>query len=166
MDIESASLNDLALMLRDKTDLSNQKIKDLHEEKLDEYEGLVGKKAAILLIAQDHGVRLTDEMKDQEIDIENIVEGVSDICFEKEIHMVFDKSTWDDGQVRNLIVKDDTGTIKVALWDDYADKVSKQDAKESNVLKLSNAYSKINEYKGERNLEVHTSDSSKVEVVD
>ena len=80
--------------------------------------------------------------------------------------MVFDKSTWDDGQVRNLIVKDDTGTIKVALWDDYADKVSKQDAKESNVLKLSNAYSKINEYKGERNLEVHTSDSSKVEVVD
>lgn len=166
MDIESASLNDLALILRDKTDLKAEDIRELHDDKLEEFGDLVGEKAALLLVARDHGVTLTDEIKHQEIEIDNIVEGISDVHFEKEIHMVFDKNTWDDGQVRNLIVKDETGTIKVALWDDHADKVSKQDAKEENFLKLSGAYTKINEYKGEKNLEVHTSDGATVKVVD
>ena len=51
------------------------------------------------------------------------------------------------GRVANAILKDDTGEIKMTLWNEEIDKV-----KTGNIVKIKNGY--VNEWQGEKQLMV------------
>ena len=99
--------------------------------------------------------------------IADIKDGMSDITILGEVLdlsqiKTFTKKDGGEGRVSNMTIGDDTGTIRVSLWDDKADFVN--DAKIGNAVRIQNAYSKNNNFS--QKVEMSLGTSSIIEIVD
>lgn len=99
------------------------------EEKVEQMSGLCDTKTAAMLVAHDLGVSDTGESQVQKIaDITpnsgnvKIVAKVMSVFPAKE----FNRNDGTIGRVANLVVADETGSIRLTLWDDRADLVKNE----------------------------------------
>ncbi|MFB6073093.1 MAG: single-stranded DNA binding protein [Halobacterium sp.] len=110
---------------------------------------------------------------DEEIDVqvqdeyrvEDLSLGISDVNLVGEVLATesvrtFDRDDGSEGKVSNLVVGDETGRVRVTLWDDRADRATELDAGE--VVEVVDGY--VRERDG--SLELHVGDRGAVEVVD
>jgi replication factor A1 len=74
---------------------------------------------------------LTTNMWD--VDIEGKVVTIYDV-------KTFTKKDGSDGQVRNVVIADQTGKIRVTFWDDDVDKITK--LKENDIIRIMHGYTK------------------------
>jgi replication factor A1 len=58
----------------------------------------------------------------------------------------FKKKDGSEGKVRNIDVKDETGSCRVALWDADVDMIESQEITEGTVLKCTNCFVKLTNY--------------------
>jgi len=124
-----------------------------------------------------NGVEVSvDQMEvddDEEIDVQvqdeyavgDLSLGISDVNLTGEILATesvrtFDRDDGSEGSVSNLVVGDETGRVRVTLWDDQADRATELDAGE--VVEVVDGY--VRERDG--SLELHVGDRGAVEVVD
>ncbi|WP_232700532.1 single-stranded DNA binding protein [Halobacterium wangiae] len=124
-----------------------------------------------------NGVEVSvDQMEvddDEEIDVQvqdeyavaDLSLGISDVNLTGEILATesvrtFDRDDGSEGKVSNLVVGDETGRVRVTLWDDQADRATELDAGE--VVEVVDGY--VRERDG--SLELHVGDRGAVEVVE
>lgn len=97
--------------------------------------------------------------------INDLVEKMYDVTLTVKVQRVFNMSTFTrksdntEGKVLSMIVADETGTTRLVFWDEFAEKM--QDAEESEVIRVSGAYTKTGRNEGE--IEVHGGRSVKVD---
>ncbi|MFB6145958.1 MAG: DUF2240 family protein [Candidatus Nanohaloarchaea archaeon] len=150
----------------EETDLDEDEVKEQIEEKMEEFSGLVSEEGAVHLVAKDAGVQIA-EATDQALKIENIVPEMRKVNLKARVVSISDMNTFErdgeeeDGKVQNIVLGDDTGTIRLTLWDEQteiADKVEEGDA-----IGIAGAYT-VEDNRGDA--ELRLGDSPQVKMVD
>ena len=132
-----ASLNDMKKKLIEETGHDEEEIEKMLYSKKNEFTG-VSEEGIVSLVARDLGVNLFAPFK-KEIKIGNIVPNMRNITF---IGKITDLSQIREfsrdgraGRVRNITIEDETGKIRVSLWNDEIDKYN---FKTGDVVKVDN----------------------------
>jgi replication factor A1 len=102
------------------TDVSLEEFREAVEQKVEQMGGLADEETAAMLIAH--------ELQEGEVDtIADIKPGMEDVKFVGKVASVGELRTFErdgedeDGRVLNVEVADETGRVRVALWDEQAD---------------------------------------------
>ncbi|WMW21779.1 OB-fold nucleic acid binding domain-containing protein [Methanolobus mangrovi] len=96
------------------------------EEKVEQMSGLCDVRTAAMLVAHDHGASDTGDNQLQKIS--GITPNSGNVKFIAKIMSVFparefNRNDGTTGRVANVVVADETGSIRLTLWDDRADLV-------------------------------------------
>ncbi|QLC49000.1 replication factor A [Methanolobus zinderi] len=109
--------------------ISQEEFRKKVDEKVDQMSGLCDMRTAAMLVAHDLGVNETETSVQKIADITpesgnvRLIAKVMSVFPAKE----FNRNDGTIGRVANLIVADDTGSIRLTLWDDKADLVKTGD---------------------------------------
>lgn len=128
------------------TSIPKQDIENRIDNKLKDLQDLISKEGAAYIIANELKVKLFDSLP-KTLKIENILPGMSSITVTGKVITINEtrefKNTMRSGRVASIVIGDETGTVRVAIWDtNLIDQL--KDLKESDIIKINNAYSKEN----------------------
>ncbi len=117
-------------------------IKEVEDKEL-EFSGMVSREGAIFLIAREHGIDLL-EPKQQTTKIKDIVAGMSNVSFFGKITGIGDvrefKTDKGEGKVASIFLGDETGTIRMSLWNEKTEALKK--IQKGDILEITGAYTK------------------------
>lgn len=157
--------DDLVNRIKERTGLSSEEIEERVNRKLDELSGLISKEGAAHIVANELKVKIFEDVKGIKIkDVLVGMNGVEMVC--KVMRMdgvrVF-KNSDREGKVCSFLVGDDTGCIRVVLWDNsLINMVENNEIKEGDVIKIKNGYVRSNNgFK-----ELHLNNKSEIEKSD
>jgi len=148
-------LQDIINKIKEKTNLSEAEINSKITQKLDQLSGLISKEGAAHIIANELGVKIFEQTQGK-LQIKNILAGMRSVETVGKIQRLFELREFQteqrSGKVASLIIADETGSIRIVLWGDQAEKINKM--KEGDILKILNGY--VRENQGRK--EVHMND--------
>lgn len=136
--------DDVIKRILEEGDLSQEELETKVKKKIKKFSGLVSKEGAARLVAKDEGLELAKPKKSA-LKIENVVPGIRQVNLKAKVTSISDVSEFerDDGskgKVVSLTLSDETGQIRLPLWDEQtelADKISQGD-----IIAIEKAYSR------------------------
>jgi len=135
--------------IQSETGLSNDEIRAKIKKKLAEMDGLVSEEGAAYIVASELGVHLFKEQSSgsEPAKIGTILSGMMSVDVVGKVQRIFAAKsfTTKDGRkskVGSFILADDTGSIRVVLWDRKADVLEKM--KSDMIVKVKESYAKLN----------------------
>ncbi|MBR9699291.1 DUF2240 family protein [Candidatus Woesearchaeota archaeon] len=139
--------------IKEQAKISDGEIDAKIKSKMDQLSGLISKEGAAHIIANELGVKLFDESQTK-VKIKRILEGMRSVETVGKITQLFDVKEFNRkdgsaGKVLAFTIGDETGTIRVVLWNEQTDIV--KDLKMGIIVKVVGAYSRNNN----NNLEIH-----------
>jgi ribosomal protein L35AE/L33A len=155
--------------LMKKSGKSEEELNSMIQDKINELSGLVSEEGAIYIIANDLGIRLEVEKLKKEnklIKIEDIKEPNQSVTFAGKVIRKYDlinftSSKGNQGSVQSILLKDETGIIRVTFWNELTEKLN--EVKVGDVLKIINAYTRENtQFPGR--IDVHFGQYSDLEI--
>jgi ssDNA-binding replication factor A large subunit len=121
-------------------------IRKLIGEKQDELSGLVSKEGAAYIVARELGVNLLKATK-RELKVKNLLPGLRSVDLMARIVRIFEAREWSkgdrSGRVASMILGDETGTIRLSLWNDEVDILENEKIEEGDTIKVSGAFVKM-----------------------
>jgi len=150
------------------TGLSKTDIQSLVEEKKEELKGLISDEGALFVIAKELGVDVTSENKgilnDIELNVSDITLNMKNIVIVgriKDIYHVnsFKKSSGETGHVGSFLLRDNTGDIRIVLWDDQVSFFKDERFEKNEIVKILNGTAKNGRNGG---IEIHVGRFSKM----
>jgi len=150
----------------EETDATEDDIEEEVEEKMEEFEGLVSEEGAIHLVAKEYGVQVEGEGS-KELKIKNVVPDMRKVNIKARVLNILDLNTFErddeeeEGKVQNIVLGDDTGTIRVTLWDEQTEIAEK--IEEEDPIQIAGAYT-VEDDQG--NAEIRLGDESQVAMAD
>lgn len=144
----------------EQTDKDETAVKELIQEKLKQLSGLISEEGAAHIVANDLGVQLyktEGTLKIKELSTAAKTTNTAGKVVAKYEIREFDKNGR-KGKVANMMIGDETGRIRVVMWNNQTDLFEK--INEGDIIKINNPYIKDNNGK----LEVHLNDNSKVDI--
>ena len=152
------------------TGLSKTDIQSLVEEKKEELKGLISDEGALFVIAKELGVDVTSENKellnDIELNISDITLNMKNIMIVgriKDIYHVnsFKKSSGETGHVGSFLLRDNTGDIRIVLWDDQVSIFKDERFEKNEIVKILNGTARNGRNGG---IEIHVGGFSKIDL--
>lgn len=151
-------VKDIVAKIVEKTGLSEQEIREKISLKLKELSDLVSEEGAAHIIANELGVKLFDTSG--KLQIKNILVGMRNVEIIGKIVKKYELREFDvnnrKGKVANLLIGDETGVIRVVLWNDATNVFN--ELKENDVIRIKGAY--VKENNGRK--ELHLGQDSKI----
>lgn len=152
-------LQDIIEKIKQEKGLSEEEINFKIKQKLDQLSGLISKEGAAHIIANELGVKIFEQMQGK-LQIKNILSGMRNLETVGKVTRLFELREFQTqngtGKVASYIIGDETGTIRVVMWGNQAETISK--INEGNIIKISGAY--VRENQGRK--EIHVNDRSKL----
>lgn len=126
--------------------ISREELAGMVRKKQGEFAGLLNESAAVYAIAKEHGLEVETEAPLQFGKVAAIGEasrGVNLLCRVRRIYALktFERNG-KQGSVLNLVVEDDSGAIKLVLWNVDAERVERGAVEKGDVVEIRNAFSK------------------------
>lgn len=151
--------------ITEESELDKDEIKEEVEEKMEEFSGLVSEEGALHLVAKEHGIDLA-EATENDLKIENMVPEMRNVKIKARVTNVLEPNTFerddgDEGKVQNVILGDDTGTIRLTLWDEQTEIAEK--VEEGDAIKIASAYT-VEDNRG--NAELRLGDEAQVKMAE
>lgn len=152
------------------TGLSRTDIQSLVEEKKEELKGLISDEGALFVIAKELGVDVASENKellnDIELNISDITLNMKNIVIVgriKDIYHVnsFNKKSGETGHVGSFLLRDNTGDIRIVLWDDQVSIFKDERFEKNEIVKILNGTAKNGRNGG---IEIHVGGFSKIDL--
>jgi len=119
-------MNELKQRIIEETGLSEKELEEKIQEKVNKFSGMLNTEAAVYLIGKEHQIGL--EHKTNSInelkkgDEANIKGEIVSVYSEREF-----ESKGKTGKVRNVLIKDKTGTAFIVLWNGDTEKIKEND---------------------------------------
>jgi replication factor A1 len=115
------------------TEVSREEFEEAVEEKVEQMDGLVDEETAAQLLAH--------ELADNEVEtIADIDTAMDEVKFLAKVRSVGDLNTFDrddgEGKVINVEAADETGSVRLAFWDEQADAVAAGELEVGDVLRV------------------------------
>ncbi|MFH1237571.1 MAG: hypothetical protein V1648_04180 [Candidatus Aenigmatarchaeota archaeon] len=118
------------------------------EDKQLELSGLVSPEGAAYIVGKELGVSLLKESPKRGLKIKNVVPGMRSVDVVGRIIRISPRKDFQrDGRLKgviNVTLGDETGVLRLSLWDSETEIVEKADMKENDVMSIMNAYVKEN----------------------
>ncbi len=135
---------ELVEKIAEESEMDREEVENEIQTKEEEFSGLVSEEGAAHLVAKEHGVELS-EPEDRELKVENVLSGMSRVNLRAQVVDItpvntFEKDDGEEGRVRNLVLGDETGTVRMSLWNDQLEVAEK--LSEGDNVQISNAYSR------------------------
>lgn len=167
-------IDELYETLSSQTSKSNSELKTLVENKVRELSGLVSEEGAIYIVANELGVKLEskspamaggDSSQIEHKKIDQIIEPkvslnlVSKVLKKYDL-IEFEMKSGGKGQIRSLLVGDETGIIRCAFWGSKADLL--EEVERDMIVEMKNIY--VRENLNTSRMEIHFGDYSELVV--
>lgn len=138
------SYQDIIEKIKKEAKLSDSDIEIKIKEKLRKLSDLISKEGAAHIVANELGIRLLDfDFKINKLRIG--MSSVNIVAKVLNIYSVREFKTTREGKVANLLIGDDSGIIKLVLWDiDQIRLIEDEKLKEGDVIKIRNGYVRNN----------------------
>ncbi|MEK6967160.1 MAG: OB-fold nucleic acid binding domain-containing protein [Nanoarchaeota archaeon] len=152
---------EIILKIEAKTGLPQDEIRKKVDDKLQQLYGLVSKEGAAHIIANELGVKLF-EVTGGKVEVKSLLTGMRNVELHGIVKRVYEARAFQketkQGKVGSFLLGDDTGLVRVVLWNEQADKLSSLN--EGNLIVLKGGYVK------ERNAfkEIHIPESGSLEI--
>ena len=143
------------------TGLTRKEIQDMVGDKKNELKGLISEEGALFIIARELGVDVKEEnkelLKDIEIFISDITHNMKNINIVgriKDIYHInkFNKNDGGIGYVSSFFLHDNTGDIRIVLWDDQVNIFNEDNFEINEIVKIVNGIARKGRYD---DLEIH-----------
>ena len=143
------STEEIIKELEKKGNITRFEILQKIDQKISNLFGLVTQEVAAYLVAKDLGVELLQSERKQ-LQIKNIVSGIKNVSFVGRVFKIsgiteFKKSNG-KGRVANLFIADNTGFVRVPLWNDQVRLVENEEVKVGDILQINGGFSRENVY--------------------
>jgi replication factor A1 len=152
-------LQDIINKIKEKTNLSEAEINSKISQKLEQLSGLISKEGAGHIIANELGVKIFEQVQGK-LQIKNILAGMRNVETVGKVLRTFELREFQtnnrSGKVASLVMADETGSIRIVMWGDQAEKINQ--IKEKDILKINNGY--VRENQGRK--EVHLNDRAAI----
>ncbi len=128
-------------------DLERSELMKIIDNKQREASGYFTYEAAASIVASELGVEIPHEPFKQELLIKDVVSGLNDITVMGRVINVYQSRSFTrqdkkEGKVARLLITDNSGTIKVVLWDDKAALVETGKIEQKAVIRVLHAYAR------------------------
>jgi len=140
------SYESLVVRIAEAAKLSVSEVESRVNAKLVELQDLVSKAGAAHIVANELKVQMFDNTP-QVIKVRDVVPGLSAVTLTGRGLALFEPRSFTSGsrqgKVLNMILGDETGSVKLVVWDErLIEELGK--IKEDDILKIKNAYAKLN----------------------
>ncbi|MBI2143628.1 DUF2240 family protein [Candidatus Woesearchaeota archaeon] len=153
------SYDEILARIKEKSGIGEAELAGKVEAKMSQLAGLISKEGAAHIVASELGIKLIDQLSGR-LQVKNILAGMRDVETVGKVLQVFEERQFSsnnrEGKVASLQIADETGSIRVVLWNEQADNVKGIGV--GDVVKVKSAYVK------ERNdlKELHLNDRSTI----
>lgn len=151
-------LSEIIKKISSKSGSSESEVELLIKQKVEQLYGLVSEEGAAHIIANELGIKLFDVST--ELKIKDILIGMRSVDIVGRVLRKYELREFSTekrkGKVANILLGDETGSIRVVFWNDKTDEFLQ--IKENDILKIKNAY--VRDNIGRK--ELHLGDSSKI----
>lgn len=124
---------------------TKEEIFKLIRQKQDELSGLVSKEGAAYIVGRELGVSLIKETRPLH-KIANVTPGIFSVDVKGRVLNIMDPREFDkngrQGKVQNIVIGDDSGSIRLTLWNQELDLVKRLGIKDGVVLEVRGGYTK------------------------
>jgi replication factor A1 len=143
--------------------LSREEIEEKIREKMIQLSDLVSKEGAAHIVANQLGVKLFENFENRKLKIEEVPKGAHAVSIVGKVIDFWGVREYNKGgrkgRVANFLMGDETGTIRVVVWDEpVIDKLSS--LKEGDIVRIRNAYSRENR----GYMELHMGSRSEIDI--
>ncbi len=126
------------------SDLSEKEVEKKIKEKERELSGLVSPEGAAYIVAKELGLDLL-EKRENRLKLTNIIPGMRNVSLVGKVMSVSDVREFEKdgrkGKVANVVIGDETGSVRMSLWDKETQHIGKTFSEE-NVVEVKGAYVK------------------------
>ena len=151
--------DEIILKIKEKSGLSDDEIRKKIDEKVSLLSGLVSKEGAAHIVANELGIKLFDTVTGR-LQIKNVLSGLRDVEVLGKVLAIYDVKSFNssgrEGKVGSIQIADDTGQIRVVLWNNMADNISK--IKIGDFVKVKSGY--VRDRPG--GVEIHMNDRARL----
>ncbi len=141
---------DICAKIKEVKGFSDQELQLKVKEKIDKLSGLISKEGAVHIIANECGINLADELRRRGVKINRVMAGMRSVNLLGKVLRVYEVRSFSkqgkEGKVGSFLIGDETGTIRVVLWDTEHLKYMEQgQLQEGTTIKISNAMARQNQ---------------------
>lgn len=159
------SSEELVETIAEETGMDKDEIEKEVNDKVEEFSGMVSEEGALHLVAKEHGVELAEAEKN-DLKVENIVPEMRKVNLKARVTNILDPNTFtrddgEEGRVQNVILADETGTIRLTLWDEQTQIAEKVDV--GDAIEVAGAYTVED---NRENAELRLGDDAQVKMAD
>lgn len=152
-------------ILAKRSDLSEEEILALIEQKKEQGKGLLSDEGAARLVAEELLIR-TRGAELGRMQVRDLVSGLNDVAMSGRVLLSwppqeFQRRDGTNGRVMRLVIVDRTGRVRCALWDRHADTASRKGNLQGKIVRIGHAYTRQG-LAGD--VEVHAGDRSSIDV--
>ncbi|HYD03024.1 MAG TPA: OB-fold nucleic acid binding domain-containing protein [Alphaproteobacteria bacterium] len=156
----SMPVNDIVSKITKNTGLSESEVRSKIKSKIEQLYGLVSEEGAAHIIANEHGIKLFEVSGN--LKIKDIMVGMKSVDITGKVMRKYEMREFNTekrkGKVANLMLADETGTIKVVFWNEKTDSFAQ--IKDEDVVKIRGAY--VRDNAGRK--ELHLGDNSGITI--
>ncbi|MDP2906622.1 MAG: OB-fold nucleic acid binding domain-containing protein [Nanoarchaeota archaeon] len=142
------SYEEIKQKIREEKGVSDTEIEDKVKQKLDKLSGLISKEGAAHIVANELGIKLFPDPQKKKYKIKEIMAGLRGVEVTGRIVRKYEIRTFSkegrEGRVASLLLGDETGVLRVVLWDESHIKQTEK-LQENDMIKIINAYAKENQ---------------------
>tara|TARA_Y100000310_G_scaffold187381_1_gene187413 strand:+ start:1098 stop:2090 length:993 start_codon:yes stop_codon:yes gene_type:complete len=159
------SYDEIVRRIEEKTGLPKEEIEEKVSKKVTQLSDLVSKEGAAHIVANQLGIKLFENLGERRVKIKEIAKGSSFVNILGRVIAIYGTNKFNrngsEGRVASLMVADESGSIRVAIWDDnLINTIDNGELKDGDIIKLGNGYSKDSRGR----LELHLGNRSSLEV--
>jgi ssDNA-binding replication factor A large subunit len=142
------SLSEMVKEIAKASGLAEDDVKQKIEEKQTELSGLVSPEGAAYIVGKELGVSLLRENVRHSLKINNVLPGMRSVDATGKILRISARRDFErNGKVSsvvNLALGDETGVLRLSLWDHEIELIEKLDLKENDVISVRSGYVREN----------------------
>jgi len=116
-------IEEIIKQIQERTSLPEDEIKAKIDAKLKQLTGLISREGAAHIVANELGIRLFNQISGR-LQIKNILSGMRDVETVGRVVRVYEQKQFQSGertgQIASFLLGDDTGVIRVVLWNEQA----------------------------------------------
>jgi replication factor A1 len=144
------SLEEILAEIEKFSGLSREELMKRIEEKKQEFSDMLTEEGAAYLVANELGLDLF-ERKRRQLEIKNIIPGMRNVNFIGRIFNItpivnFERQDGSPGKIVNIFVGDNTGFVRIPLWNDQAKLVEEGELKPGDSIQVTNGMAKEGMY--------------------
>ena len=141
------SYDEIISKIKEEKQITSEEIDRRIKEKLKQLSDLISKEGAAHILANELGVKIINIPR--EVKINALLTGMNNVWLTGKVlnlnKVVSYNKNGKQGKVGSFILGDETGKVRVALWDtNHINHIENGEIKEETILKIKNAYVKAN----------------------